>query len=211
MVLANAVKENKILNMNNKYHAYLLDSIDKASKALDLFELLRGKNFTTGAIKKDNWLEEILLAFVILKIHTIFDTSRDAVCLENFLRNNTQDITFSSLDSDRQKIMNIFTNIKKDHSLIIEQIKNNRHNGVAHIPSKTKLGVIEEVAVKIRNLGKRTGNNDYINLKSVSPEKMIFAVGNFPVDEAKKLTKKLLDLIFGIKYPKTLDRKFNET
>ena len=208
MVLANAVKENKILNMNNKYHAYLLDSIDKASKALDLFELLRGKNFTTGAIKKDNWLEEILLAFVILKIHTIFDTSRGAVCLDNFLKNNIQEVT---IDSDRQKIIKIFKNIKTDHALIIEQIKNNRHEGIAHIPSKTKLGVIEEVAVKIRNLGKITGNNDYMNQKSVFPEKMRFSVGNFPVDEAKKLTKKLLDLIFGIKYPKTLDRKFNET
>jgi len=40
---------------------------------------------------------------------------------------------------------------------------------------------------------------------------MRFSVGNFPVDEAKKLTKKLADLIFGIKYPKTLDRKFSET
>jgi len=193
--------------MNNKHHAYLLDSIDKASKALDLFELLRGKNFTTGTIKKDNWLEEILLAFFILKIHTIFDASRDVICLDNFLKNNIQEV---AIDSDRQKIIRIFKNIKTDHALIIEQIKNNRHNGIAHIPSKTKLGVIEEVAVKIRNLGKITGNSDYINQKSVSPEKMRFSVGNFPVDEAKKLTQKLLNLIFGIKYPKTLDGKFNE-
>ncbi len=193
--------------MNNEHYAYLLDSIDKALKALDLFKLLRGKNFTTGTTKKDNWLEEILLAFIIFKIHTIFDDSRDAVCLDSFLKNNTQEIT----GLDRQKIIKIFGNIKRDHYLIIKQIKNNRHDGVAHIPSKTKLGVIEEIAVKIRNLGKITGNNDYINQKSVSPDKMRFSVGNFPVDEAKKLTKKLLDLILGIKYPKTLDRKFNET
>jgi len=193
--------------MDNGHYGNLSRSNSEAREALDIFELLRGKNFTTGAIKKDNWLEEILLKFIILKIHTIFDTSRGAVCLDNFLKNNIQEVT---IDSDRQKIIKIFKNIKTDHALIIEQIKNNRHNGVAHIPSKTKLGISEEKAVKIRKLGEITGNKKYINQKSVSPDNEGFTVRDFPVDEVKELTKKLRDLIMGIKLPETLDGKFNE-
>lgn len=70
-----------------------------------------------------------------------------------------------------------------------------------------KLGVIEGVANKIRELGIRIGDESYINQKSVSVDKMRFSVGNFPVAEVKDLTKKIHDLIFGIKYPRTLDKK----
>ena len=184
----------------NSQHAYLLDSIDKASKALILFELLRDKKFTTGTTKQNNWLEEILLSFITVRIHTIFDNTRDALCLDKFLKNNAQYITNSKNLEDISKRFEI---IKNEHCLFIKQIKNNRHEN-GHIPQKTKLGVTEEVAVKIRKLGKITNNQDYINQKSVPPEQMRFSVGNFPVKEAKELSDQLLKLILGILYPKTL-------
>lgn len=188
----------------NRQQVYLLNSIDNASKALILFELLRNKKFTTGTVKQNNWLEEILLSFIILKIHTIFDKSRNAVCLERFLKNGAQHIT---TEEDRQNILRKFESIKIDHQILIKQIENNRHEEVAHIPQKMKLGVIEGVANKIRELGIRIGDESYINQKSVSVDKMRFSVGNFPVAEVKDLTKKIHDLIFGIKYPRTLDKK----
>ena len=169
----------------NSQHAYLLDSIDKASKALSLFELLRNKKFTTGTTKQDNWLEEILLSFITIKMHTIFDNTRNALCLDKFLKNNVRHITNSKNINDISKQFEI---IKKKHCLLIKQIKNNRHEN-GHIPQKTKLGVTEEVAVEIRKLGKITNNQDYINQKSVLPEQMRFSVGNFPVKEAKELSE----------------------
>lgn len=184
----------------NKQHAYLLDSIDKASKALSLFELLRNKKFTTGTTKQDNWLEEILLSFITVRIHTIFDNTRDALCLDKFLKNNAQYITNSKNIEDISKRFEI---IKNEYSLLIKQIKNNRHEN-GHIPQKTKLGVTEEVAAKIRELGKMTNNQDYISQKSVLPEQMRFSVGNFPVKEAKELSNWSLKLISGILYPKII-------
>ncbi|MDP3948886.1 MAG: hypothetical protein Q8Q17_02980 [bacterium] len=191
----------------NRQQVYLLNSIDNASKALILFELLRSKKFTTGTVKQNNWLEEILLSFIILKIHTIFDKSRNAVCLERFLKNEAQHIT---TEKDKQNILRKFESIKIDHQILIKQIENNRHEEVAHIAQKMKLGVIEKVANKIRELGSMIGNESYINQKSVSVDKMRFSVGNFPVAEVKDITKRLLDLIFGIKYPRTLDKIKNE-
>lgn len=184
----------------NGQHAYLLDSIDKASKALSLFELLRNKKFTTGTTKQDNWLEEILLSFITVRIYTIFDTTKDALCLDKFLKNNATYITDIKNIEDVSKRFEI---IKNKHRLLIKQIKNNRHEN-GHIPQKTKLGVIEEVAVEIRKLGKITNNQNYINQKSVLPEQMRFSVGNFPVKEAKELSDQLLKLILGIVYPKTI-------
>lgn len=188
----------------NKQQAYLLLSADKASKALSLFELLRNKKFTTGTVKQDNWLEEILLSFIILKIHTIFDKSKRAVCLEKLIKDG---VPYIMTLADEQNIIRKFESIKKDHQLIIRQIENNRHEEVVHIPQKTNLGVTEEVAINIRKLGLMIGDERYINQKSVSPEKMRFSVGNFPIEKAKNLTKKLIELIFGIKYPRTLDKK----
>lgn len=184
----------------NRLHAYLLDSIDKASKALSLFELLRNKKFTTGTTKQDNWLEEILLSFITVRIHTIFDNTRNALCLDKFLKNNAKYITDIKNIEDISKRFEI---IKNEHCLLIKQIKNNRHEN-GHIPQKTKLGVTEEVADKIRKLGKITNNQNYINQKSVLPEQMRFSVGNFPVKKAKELSEQLSKLILGILYPKTL-------
>lgn len=184
----------------NSQLAYLLDSIGKALKALSLFELLRNKKFTTGTTKQDNWLEEILLSFITVRIHTVFDNTRDALCLDKFLKNNAKYITDIKNIEDISKRFEI---IKNKHCLLIKQIKNNRHEN-GHIPQKTKLGVTEEVAVKIKKLGKITNNQDYINQKSVLPEQMRFSVGNFPVEEAKELSEQLLKLIFDTKYPKTL-------
>lgn len=188
-----------------RQHAYLLDSYNKASKALSLFELLRNKKFTTGTTKQDNWLEEILLSFIIVRMHTIFDNTRDALCLDKFLKNNAKYIMDIKNIEDISKR---FETIKNKHCLLIKQIKNNRHEN-GHIPQKTKLGVTEEVAVKIRKLGKITDNKDYINQKSVLPEQMRFSVGNFPAKEAKELSDHLLKLIFGILYPKTIQKEEN--
>ena len=192
------------IEIANKQQVYLLSSIDKASKVLTLFESLRNKKFTTGATQQDNWLEEILLSFVILKIHTIFDKSRNAVCLENFLKNSTQYITTKT---EKDNIIRMFEDIKKDHQLIIEQIKNNRHEEIAHIPKKIKLGVTEDIAKKIREFGHAIGDKKYINQKSVSADKMRFSVGNFPIKKTRDLIDRLQELIFGIKYPRTLDKK----
>lgn len=192
------------IKIANRQQTYLLSSIDKASKVLNLFELLRSKKFTVGTVKQDNWMEEILLSFIILKIHTIFDESRNAICLEKFLKNKAKHIT---TEKDRQNLLKKFENIKKGNEILIKQIKNNRHEEVAHIAQEIKLGVVENVAIKIREFGRRVGNESYINQKSVSADKMRFSVGNFPVEKVKNLADKLLKLIFGIKYPRTLDKK----
>jgi len=188
----------------NKQWAYLLNSIDKASKALGLFESLRNKQFTTGTVKQDNWLEEILLSFIILKVHTIFDRSRNAICLEKFLKNGAQHIT---TEENAQNVLKKFENLKTDHQILIKQIENNRHEEVAHIAQKTKLGVTDEAANNIREFGRMVGDGRYTNQKSVPSEKMRFSVGNFPVDDVKDLTKRLKKLIFGIKYPRTLHKE----
>lgn len=204
--LGNIHRKRMNAEIAKKQQAYLLNNIGNASEALSLFESLRNKKFTTGTVKQDNWLEEILRSFFILKIHTIFDRSKRAVCLEKLLKDGVQYIATSAV---RRNIIERFENIKKDHQLMIRQIKNNRHEEVAHIPQKTSLGVTEEVAIKIRKFGAMIGNERYKNQKSVSPEKMRFSVGNFPIEEAKNLTKKLIELIFGIKYPRTLDKNKN--
>jgi len=190
--------------MTNKQRNYLLDSISRASETLVLFERLRNKEFTTGIEKQNNWLEEILLSFIILKTHTIFDKSKGAVCLEKLLKDG---VPYIMTSVDGQNIITRFESIKKDHQLIIRQIEINRHEEVAHIPKKTNLGVTEGKAIKIRKFGITTDNERYKNYKSVPPEKMRFSVGNFPIEEVKNLIKKLRDLIFGIKYPHTLDNK----
>ncbi len=120
----------------NKQQTYLLSNIDKASKALSLFELLRNKKFTTGTTKQDNWLEEILLQFIILKVHTVFDKSKRVVCLEKLLKNGAQ---YMMTEADKQNLIKRFDNTKKDHQLIIKQIENNSHEEVAHIAQKTDL------------------------------------------------------------------------
>ena len=191
------------ITVANKQQTYLLDSIDKAQKSLNLFELLRNKKFTTGTVKQDNWLEEILLSFTVLKIHTVFDKTRDTVCFENFLQNNARHITTKK---DIEDISNKFEVLKTKHQILIEQIKNNRHESVAHISKKTKLGVTEKVAVKIREFGHQIGNENYKNQASVSDDRMRFSVGNFPVVDAKDLTTRLSKLILGITYPRTLER-----
>ena len=160
----------------NSQHAYLHDSVNEASKALSLFELLKNKKFTTGTPRQDNWLERILLSFIIVRMHTIFDNTRNALCLDKFLKNNAQHITNSKNIKD---ILKQFEIIKNEHCLLIKQIENNRHEN-GHIPQKTKLGVTEEVAIKIRKLGKMTNNQDYINQKSVLPEQMRFSVAISP-------------------------------
>ncbi|MBI2046157.1 MAG: hypothetical protein HYT28_01955 [Parcubacteria group bacterium] len=203
MNTSNIQKKSDDVVMANKHQVHLLDNIDKAQKSLSLFELLRNKKFTTGTVKQDNWLEEILLSFIILKIHTVFDKTRDTVCFENFLKNNAQHITKKKYIED---ISSKFEALKTKHKTLIEQIKNNRHESVAHIPKKTKLGVTEKVAVKIREFGHQIGSEDYKNQKSVSDDKMRFSVGNFPIDNVKDLTTKLLKLIFGVKYPKTIGK-----
>lgn len=190
----------------NKQNAKLLNSINNASRAIDLFELLRNKKFTTGTVKKNNWLEEILLSFIILKIHTIFDKTKDTVSLEKFLKNNAQYITTKE---NIQNIFKIFEKIQTGHKILIDQIKNNRHEEVAHIAQKTNLGVTEEVATKIREFGQVTGNKRYLNLESVSVDKMRFSVGNFPIQEAKEVIKNLQKIIFGIKYSRTLNKDEN--
>lgn len=101
------------IEIANRQLRYLLESISRALEALSLFGLLRNKKFTTGTIKQDNWLEEILLSFIVLKIHTIFDKSRDAVCLEKFLKSGVQYIVAE--EADRQSIIEMFNGISRDH------------------------------------------------------------------------------------------------
>ncbi|MFA5766769.1 MAG: hypothetical protein WC919_02515 [Candidatus Paceibacterota bacterium] len=153
----------------NEQCVYLFATIDKASNAVDLFKKLRSKEFTTGVTKEDNLLEEILLSFVILKIHTVFDKSKRNVCLEGFLKTGMKDIVDS--EADKQNIAKKFEDIKRKYQLIIKQVENNRHEEVVHIPKEPKLGVIEEVAIEIRKLGHSFGNKEYINQKSVLHEK----------------------------------------
>ena len=188
----------------NKELAYLLRNVDRADKALTLFELLRKKTFTTGTVKQDNWLEEILLAFTITKVHTIFDKSKDSISLEKFLKGNAR---YISTESDMVLINQILDGIKREYGLLIRQIENNRHEEV-HIAKKTNLGVTEGVAEEIREFGNLIGDEKYRSQESVIPGQMRFTVGNFPIEKARDLTTKLSHLIFGVQYPRTLDKYF---
>lgn len=196
----NKQKLNQNVQVANKQYAYLLGGSVDAEHGLVIFERLRKKEFTTGTIKQDNWLEKILLSHIVIKLHSIFDDSRDAICLENFIIGNAVHIASKENIKNISNKLNI---VKTKHNLLIQQLEYNRHEN-AHIPSKSKLGVTEEIAVKIRKLGEITNNQGYINQKSVSGKKMRFSVGNFPVKEAKELSDQLSKLIFGILYPKTL-------
>lgn len=196
----------KSININrkiaNQQHAYLLGCSVDASHAIILFNRLRKKEFTTGTTKQDNWLESALLSQIIVLMHKFFDTSRNAIGIDKFIKDNAQHLTNLKNIKDITEKLEI---IKKDNSLLIEQIKNNRHESV-HIPQKRKLGVTESVAIKIRELGKITGNEEYKNQKSVLDENMGFSVGNFPTEQAKTLMDKLSKLILAILYPLTLKR-----
>lgn len=185
----------------NRQHANLLGVSVDIGHAVTIFERLKCNEFTSGTVKHDNWLKEILKVFIIIKLYAIFDKHNSALSLEGFLKKNACHITNRENIKD---IDNRLENIKKSYQLLIIQIAYNRHEN-GHIPQKSKLGVTKEVADKIKEIGKMTGNKEYENQESVADEYMRFSVGNFPIDKVGKLTKELSRLIMGILYPKTLE------
>lgn len=187
----------------NKQLANLLGASEDVKRATVIFKSLKNNEFTTGTTKKDNWLREILLTFIVIKLYTLFDSHNNALSLEKFLKHNACHVTNSENIKD---IRGRLDNIKKCNQLLITQIENNRHEK-GHIPQKSELGVTKEVADKIREFGKMTGNEEYKNQKSVTDEYMRFSVGNFPADKASKLAEELQKLIMGIGYPKTLESR----
>ena len=200
----------------NEHYAHLLANIDQASKALSLFSLLREefvfKKQNSDAssagvlqVKRGNLMEDIVLSYIVIKIHIIFDKSRYALSVKRFLDKEAQYITGRE---NIERIKKLFHEIEGKYKLLIEKIKNNRNYEIAHLAKNSPLGVIEEVAEKIRDFGRQTDNKEYIEQKSVEPNMERFSVGNFPIKEAENLVKALSKIIFAIRYPKRLDNEF---
>lgn len=172
-----------------KYTSSLSFTISLCENTLRLLENINtGKTELPSVGTTKEKILQILVEYIILKIHCLFDRASDSISFEKIEKEFGKEMG----DEKTKAFRTEYLTIKKKHGNLIERFENNRHKGIAHTPKKEDLGWNEETL----NKAKEIWGDTLKNTNSVADNYVFLVASNFPIKETFNLLKELQSLIF---------------
>lgn len=177
----------------NQYIATLSVNVSFCLDSVRLFKEL-DKGDIKGLSKIKDELLDVLVVYIVLRSHCLFDRTKGVVSFEKvrqYLGGSLKEAKIKLFEDEYNKI-------KDGYKDLIERIKNNRTIGIAHIQKEEELGWDKAMCDQINEMMKEMGLEDQEdNLQPVEDNYIHITRLNIPIQDIEKMLTELRSLIYN--------------